>query len=425
MNILLVNSGDSGGGAEKIALACLNGYECMGESAWFVVGNKTSSDPRIYRIGNGGDATVRSHLGPLRRSVKAMRERLGHEDFEFPDTRYVLERAPAPIDLMHCHNLHGSYFDLRYLSSLSRKLPIVITLHDAWLLSGHCGHSFACERWRIGCGECPDLTIHPAIRRDATAYNWKRKAQIFEQSNIYVATPCQWLMDKVSQSVLARGLIGSRVIPNGIDLSVFKPGDRSRARRNLGLPEDSSIILSVGNHFRRNMFKDYAGLCAALAKVALPRDRKKAVALILGDIGEMQQVGSFEIRFVPFQANNEAVADYFRAADLYVHAAKAETFPLSVLEAAACGVPVIASAVGGIPEEIEHGRTGFLVAPGDAVELAENIVRVLGDKEMGRIVGEAAALSAEERFGADRMARSYLAWFQEILGSDRTSGAAA
>ena len=99
-----------------------------------------------------GGAFGRLRQKLLGRPVAALRTRLGHENFNFPETRYVLGRAPAPIDLMHCHNLHGGYFDLRRLRSLSRRLPVVVTLHDAWLLSGHCAHSFTCERWKCGCG---------------------------------------------------------------------------------------------------------------------------------------------------------------------------------------------------------------------------------------------------------------------------------
>ena len=221
--------------------------------------------------------------------MKFLRNRLGNEDFDFPDTQYLLERAPAPMNLVHCHNLHGGYFDLRQLRYLTRRLPVVVTMHDAWLLSGHCGHSFTCERWKSGCGQCPDLSIYPSIRRDATAYNWRRKARIFNASRIYVATPCQWLMDKVDQSMLSQGIIKSRVIPNGIDLSIFKPGDRAQARHKLGLPEKVPIVLSAGNLFRQNSFKDYVGLCAALAKVELPGNAGRPIAVVLGDSGEAQQ----------------------------------------------------------------------------------------------------------------------------------------
>src|SRR5262249_33071397 len=122
---------------------------------------------------------------------------LGLEDFNYPATRALFRTPPDRPDIIHCHNLHGSYFDLQLLPPLSQAFPVVLTLHDAWLLSGHCALSFDCNRWQTGCGECPDLSIYPAIKRDSTAYNWRRKRDILARSRLYVATPSRWLMDRV------------------------------------------------------------------------------------------------------------------------------------------------------------------------------------------------------------------------------------
>src|SRR5262249_17124394 len=122
---------------------------------------------------------------------------LGIENFRFPGTKRLLTLADKQPSILHLHNLHGGYFDLPILPWISQQVPTVVTLHDAWLLSGHCAHSFACEKWRTGCGECPDLTIYPEIRRDATRYNWQRKREIYSRSRLYVSTPSQWLMQKV------------------------------------------------------------------------------------------------------------------------------------------------------------------------------------------------------------------------------------
>src|SRR5262245_59012697 len=119
------------------------------------------------------------HIGQPHRWLQI---RCGYEDFNFPASWHLLDLPPERPDILHCHNLHGSYFDLRALPWLSQQVPVVLTLHDAWLLSGHCAHSFDCQRWQTGCGQCPDLAIPPAIRRDATAYNWRRKRDVYTKS---------------------------------------------------------------------------------------------------------------------------------------------------------------------------------------------------------------------------------------------------
>jgi glycosyltransferase involved in cell wall biosynthesis len=315
--------------------------------------------------------------------------------------------------------LHGGYFDLRALPTLSRQLPVVLTLHDAWLLSGHCAHSFGCERWRTGCGHCPDLTIPPAIHADATAYNWQRKRDIYSQARLYVATPSQWLMDKVEHSMLQQAIAKARVIPNGIDLSVFQPGDRAAARDALRLPQEAWIALVVGQRVRSSRWKDYATMEAAIQRTGIQNSNRDVLFLCLGEKAADQSIGSASMRFVGYQHDPKKLAQFYRAANVYLHAAHADTFPNVILEALACGTPVIATAVGGIPEQIEEGCTGFLVTAGDSAAMAERIRQLQMDESLRRWMSAQAVDSVRQRFCLNRMVSAYLSWYQEILEEAR------
>lgn len=101
--------------------------------------------------------------------------------------------------------------------------------------------------------------------------------------------------------------------------------------------------------------------------------------------------------------------------DLYIHPTQIDTFPNTVLEALACGTPVVASAVGGITEQIMEGRTGFLVPVGDARTMAERVLELLEDEELRLRMGREAAEDAARRFGLERMASEYLAFYREHL----------
>jgi len=115
------------------------------------------------------------------------------------------------------------------------------------------------------------------------------------------------------------------------------------------------------------------------------------------------------------QKDPKIVAWSHQAADLYLHPARADTFPTTVLEALACGTPIVASAVGGIPEQVIEGRTGFLVPVGDARALAERVLDLLADDGLRVRMGRLAAEDAARRFGRERMAGEYLAFYEEIL----------
>ena len=122
------------------------------------------------------------------------------------------------------------------------------------------------------------------------------------------------------------------------------------------------------------------------------------VFLALGETAPSEDFGTAKLQFIPYQENTRKVAEYYQAADVYVHAAKVDTFPNTVLEALACGTPVVATAVGGIPEQINGYRlpeergvaaelnifganeaTGILTPPGDAGAMSRAISRLLTD----------------------------------------------
>ncbi len=417
-----------------MALSLLDGYRARGGRAALAVGTKTSRDSDIHEIPKNAwrhlfelatkslvargvrvlpQITYQlSRLGDLSNEIDRRR---GRELFNYPGTRELLSLVPFSPQLVHAHNLHRDYFDLRFLPALSRQVPLIITLHDAWLVSGHCAHSFSCERWKIGCGECPDLTIPPAIERDGTAENWQRKRRIYKQCQFYIATPCRWLMEKVEQSILAPAVMESRVIPNGIDLEVFRPGARAAARAALDLPASADILLFTALSIRGNVWKDYETLRGAIARLTERRTGTPLIFLAIGEAAPNEQIGEAEIRFIPFLEDNARLAQFYQAADIYIHAARADTFPTSILEAMACETPIVATAVGGIPEQVAAGESGLLTPPGDAEAMAAAIASLLDEPARRQAFGARAGEIARARFSRSRMVNDYLDWFGEIL----------
>ncbi|TMB71824.1 MAG: glycosyltransferase [Deltaproteobacteria bacterium] len=466
MNILQVCTSDIRGGAEKVAWNLFQAYRARGHNSWLAVGSKQSNHADVIVISNNNRATPWSRfcraLGEKCERLEAklpglwriprvcehpwrgVESRLGIEDFNYPGTRQIINLTPQKPNIVHCHNLHGSYFDLRALPWLSQQVVTILTLHDAWLMSGHCAHSLDCERWKIGCGHCPDLNSYPAIKRDATAYNWRRKRDIHAHSRLYISTPCDWLMRKVEQSILAPAVLGNRVIPNGVDLSIFHPADKRAVRPALGIRKDTQVLLFTANRVRQNVWKDYQTIRAAIALLVERVRQRDLLFIALGDDASAERIGRAEVRFVPYEDDPEAVARYYQAADLYLHAARADTFPNTILEALACGTPVVATAVGGIPEQVKgleavEGQaqtaklnrydkseaTGILVPAGDAAGMAAGIERLMKDDSLRGCMGENAARDARERFDLQRQVDSYLEWYGRILLDNGQSAKAA
>jgi glycosyltransferase involved in cell wall biosynthesis len=239
-------------------------------------------------------------------------------------------------------------------------------------------------------------------------------------------------MNKVEQSMLRPAIKEARVIPNGVDLSVFHPADRPSARASLDLPQDAMVLLFAANRGRANVFKDFTMLRASLTKVA-PTTRKPVLFLCLGGESHVERIGDAELRFIPYQSDASIIAHYYQAADLYVHASRADTFPCSVLEALACGTPVVATAIGGIPEQIKGLRgvnldavesncrtsseaTGVGIPAGDSEAMAEGIRSIVSNDPLRWRMARNAAKDARERFDLNLQAQRYLEWYEELLG---------
>jgi glycosyltransferase involved in cell wall biosynthesis len=448
LNILQVNYYDNIGGSARIGWYLFNRYRQLGHNSYLAAGLKTCQNAHVLEIPNDnyrnlwanfwnkaekafnlqwklrllpGCARLMAALGEPYRWKERQK---GIEDFHFPATRCLLDLTPERPQILHAHNLHGNYFffDMTVLPILSHSVPTIVTLHDEWMMTGHCVYTLGCERWRIGCGRCPDLTIYPAIKRDATDFNSLRKREIYKKSRLYVATPSKWLMDRARESILSPAIVDARVIHNGVDLGIFQPKDRLWARQSLELPANAWIVIFVGHFTHSNRFKDYQTVKDAFLRFSARSTSQESILLCVGEEGEDHHFGSALIRFVGYTKDMQELAKYYCAADVLTHAAHTDNFPNTVIEALACGTPVIGTAVGGVPEQIEEGVTGFLVPAADSEAMSVRITDLHRDRNLWQRMGHNAAEIARKRFSIERMGDEYLAWYHEILQGEGGEG---
>lgn len=432
LKIMQVSSADQAGGAESSAMDLHRRYAQLGHHSWLVVGEKFTDTPEVFPIPNNQRRSPwarlvysfdsyqkRATLQPYQRMLRflfklaaephrTVKIRLGQEDFDFPGTRQLLQLTPQVPDIIHCHNLHGGYFDLRVLPELSAQRPIILNLRDSWLLSGHCAHSFDCERWKTGCGQCPDLKTYPGLPRDGTASNWQRKREIFQKSRVYVTAISHWLMDRVDASMLSG--VKSRVIYNGIDTQIFSPGSVADAREVLQIPKDAKVILLTAH----NEYKNLRAMRSVLENLEWS-SQHELVFICLGVNGPAEALGSGRIIYAGREKNVQRMAQYYRASDVYLHAASAEAFGKMITEANACGVPVVATNIGGIPEQMIDGETGYLIPIGNIRQMTAAVQKIIDDPLLQQRLGAAGRANAHARFGIERQVDEFLNWYCEII----------
>src|SRR3990172_2550148 len=238
---------------------------------------------------------------------------------------------------------------------------------------------------------------------------------------------------RVRRSMLMPAVRELRVIPFGVDLDVFRAADRAEraaARAALGLDPSRAVFLVFANALRARTWKD------SFAFRGAPERRRGSAAsaqwVALGETGPDEQVGGVRVRFAGFETDDRRLARWYQAADAYVHPSRADTFPQMVVESLACGTPVIATDVGGIPEQIASASflrgarpsarvdtaTGALVPAGDAGALAHAIAAVAElDAERRAALSANAARDARARFDRRAHAREYLDWIRSVAAA--------
>jgi glycosyltransferase involved in cell wall biosynthesis len=212
------------------------------------------------------------------------------------------------------------------------------------------------------------------------------------------------------------------VVPNGVDLTRFKPSRRARAqvRLELGIPGDAWVVGTVG---RLAPEKDQALLVDAMAD-QLGEHRQ---LVLVGDGPERAAIANRvaatgRSRHVHMTGARSDVQNLLAAFDAFALTSRTEGLPLVLLEAMAMGLPVVSTAVGGIPDLVEHRVTGFLLPSGDVARLSRQLSLLSTDFSLSRQIGEAARRTVLERYSLTRMANDYEALYQSLVRSRHGRG---
>ncbi|EPR37191.1 polysaccharide deacetylase [Desulfovibrio sp. X2] len=313
-------------------------------------------------------------------------------------------------DLLHFQNLHGGFFNPFSLSGLSALKPCVWTLRDMQSITGACAHSFACERWKEGCGDCPDLGIYPGLPVDSTARLWRDKKLVYEHSRLHIVTPSEWLAQKVRQSIL--GMHPVTTITNATDTDVFRPRDRAEARARLGLPQDAVVLGAVAHGGPlENAWKGGAYTVAALEAL-----RAACPDLVFANVGCRDDAPVRPgVVNIPHTGDEDLLATIYSALDLFIYTSLADTCPLVVIEALSCGLPAVSFATGGVPELVRHGTDGLITPYKDVDALVQAASHLLERPGLRARMSRAAREGALARFRLDHLAAKYEAVYAEAV----------
>jgi glycosyltransferase involved in cell wall biosynthesis len=246
-------------------------------------------------------------------------------------------------------------------------------------------------------------------------HTWPIRRWLLRQADAFVVT------SKSTAKVLSdMGLdVPTHCLPNGVDLARFRPVDpetRIQLRRRLGLPLEALVVLYVG---RLEPIKGADLLLHAWASFVGRNVGRAPMLALAGDGSEREMLTGLSrslgiersVRFLGVvgagSMETQQVADWLNAADLFVLPSRSEGVSNALLEALACGLPALATAVGGSPEVIEDGVNGVLVPPEDAGLLADGLLHLARDPDHARTLGAAARQTIEARFSMETVVQRY------------------
>lgn len=391
MKVLQINSVCGYGSTGNIAVDLCHELEKYGHECCVAYGRGKAPDTvESYRIGTNMDVYIHGGLSRITDrqgfySTKATKQFI----------HWMKEYNP---DVVHLHNLHGYYMNIKVLFHALKSMdkPVIWTLHDCWAFTGHCAcFDYAkCMKWKNGCGNCPQKKEYPVSWfMDQSKKNYMDKKNIFcSLEKLEIITPSHWLKSLTEESFL--GKYNIKVIHNGIDLTIFKPGTVAQ-KKNYGL-EDKKVVLGVANEWSaRKGLGDFVRLARMLP------DSYSIV--LIGHIKKKVEKLPDNLVLIQHTASRTELAEWYSEAEVLFNPTYEDNYPTVNLEAQACGTPVITYDTGGSPEGVkEYG--GIVVQKGD-IQTVAKLIR--NEKRKKTPAGDIKQLSKE------RMIEEYLRCYQE------------
>jgi glycosyltransferase involved in cell wall biosynthesis len=389
MKVLIVNTFDRDGGAARSARRLHWALRKAGVDSRMLVLEKTGDDPHTREVRAPIRQTFKRGLPFLDAlpQVPYRRKDVTHWSNTFLPGGIAHEVAEFDPDIVHLHWINRGFLNLNDLAVWQK--PVVWTLHDCWPFTGGCHYPvLGCQRFRGECGACPALGSNRG--RDLSRINWKRKHLAFEGVPLHVVAPSQWLMSLASDSRLFQPF-SCDAIPNAIDTSLYKPGDRARAREALGLPQEKPLIFMVAMNPHQDQNKGGALALKAIHLAAETLGPDAAELVVAGEPAEGPEPESpWPVRRMGVIRDEARMVQLYQAADIQVVPSYLENLSNAIMEACACGLPCVAFRAGGNGDMVIDGKTGLLANPYDPASLADCLVRLLEDPGLRWTLGDGA-----------------------------------
>ena len=366
MKIIQINCVYKEGSTGKIAHDIHKGLLSAGEESIVICGRRAKKEEGVYGIASEPYAKFNNLLSRITGVM------YGGCYFSTEKIKRIIKKEKP--DIVHLHCINGFFCNIFRLLEFLKKnnIKTVLTLHAEFMYTANCGHAYECEKWKTGCGNCPQLkSTMKSILFDNTHLSWVKMKKAFEDfDNLIVTSVSGWLKNRAEQSPI---LADKKhvVVLNGVDTNIFKIYETENLRKELNL-EDKKVLFHVTANFDsetkgRRYILDLA-----------ERLRGENIVFLIAGKCDNKPENAENIIFLGNVKDQEKLAKYYSLADLTVLASKRETFSMPVAESLCCGTAVVGFKAGA-PEEITIPEYSKFVSHGD-VDALEKATRIFLEK---------------------------------------------
>jgi len=404
VKIAIINISDRSGGSGIAAYRTAEALKRdFGHEIFYLVRTKTLDQENIYQT------TGTAFKAKLERLFNVGMNLLGLQYVWLPFSPWFILNKLEEIkpDVVWINNTVGGYFMTSHIRTIAKKYKVVWTLHDMWAFTANGAHTFGDDSWKELKAAKGESKIYPTIGLPLGNWLIRRKQRLFKDVDFTVVVPSTWMYNMAIQAPVLQGK-RIELIPHGIDLNKFKPGDKEAMKEKYGIPRDAKTIAFIAQKLKGNFFKGGSDLYDILKH--LNEQTTFPIHLLLMGEDSMPELNGFQnliVHPMGYVKEEEKMVEILNATDVFVYPTRADSFSLVLLEAIACGSTAISYAVGGCVDIIKDKYSGFLVYDYDAYQAAVLIIAILENNEVSFRINLNSQIHVEKVFSDIITSNSY------------------
>ena len=415
MKVLIVNTSERTGGAAVAANRLMKALINHGVKAKMLVRDKESDSLTVTELSRSWRLRWNFLWERFVIFVRCgfSRKHLFEIDLANTGTDITRLREFQEADIIHLHWINQGMLSPSGIRKILRSgKPVVWTMHDIWPATAICHVTLGCRNFTTRCRSC--RLLGNSQGDDISTTIWQRKLRMLEGENIYYVACSRWLENEAKASALLKGHKVTS-IPNPIDTHIYNRYSKEEARQRLGLPQDRRLILFASQRVTTpNKGMDYL-----IEACRLLGDRTKCqtpyeVVILGGHAEELVELLQLKAHPLGYVNDERRIVDVYNAVDVFVLPSLSENLPNTIMEAMACGVPCVGFKVGGIPEEIDHKRNGYVADYRNAEDLAHGIRWILEESDY-EALSRNAIQKVAHNYSQQNVALRYAEVYQQAM----------